>query len=57
MAIGRTFKEFQKAMRSLEIGLKGFESGKFADQDLDKSAILPESSDHLQPTAIPLQSI
>ena len=35
MAIGRTFKEsFQKAMRSLEIGLKGFEAGK-----LDKSAI------------------
>ena len=31
MAIGRTFKEsFQKAMRSLEIGLKGFESGKLA---------------------------
>ena len=27
MAIGRTFKEsFQKAMRSLEIGLKGFEA-------------------------------
>ena len=26
-------------MRSLEIGLKGFESGKLADQDLDKSAI------------------
>ena len=40
MAIGRTFKEsFQKAMRSLEIGLKGFEAGKLADQDLDKSAI------------------
>ncbi|MAK45856.1 MAG: carbamoyl phosphate synthase large subunit [Opitutae bacterium] len=40
MAIGRTFKEsFQKAMRSLEIGLKGFESGKLANQDLDKSAI------------------
>ena len=40
MAIGRTFKEsFQKAMRSLEIGLKGFESGKLADQELDKSAI------------------
>ena len=39
MAIGRTFKEsFQKAMRSLEIGLKGFES-ELADQDLDKSAI------------------
>ena len=40
MAIGRTFKEsFQKAMRSLEIGLKGFEAGKLADQDLDQSAI------------------
>ena len=40
MAIGRTFKEsFQKAMRSLEIGLKGFEAGKLADQQLDKSAI------------------
>jgi carbamoyl-phosphate synthase large subunit len=40
MAIGRTFKEsFQKAMRSLEIGLKGFEAGKLADQELDKSAI------------------
>ena len=40
MAIGRTFKEsFQKAMRSLEIGLNGFEAGKLADQDLDKSAI------------------
>jgi len=40
MAIGRTFKEsFQKAMRSLEIGLKGFEAGKLADQKLDKSAI------------------
>ncbi len=40
MAIGRTFKEsFQKAMRSLEIGLKGFEAGKIADQKLDKSAI------------------
>ncbi|MEC8044271.1 MAG: carbamoyl-phosphate synthase large subunit [Verrucomicrobiota bacterium] len=40
MAIGRTFKEsFQKAMRSLEIGLRGFESGKLADQDLDQSAI------------------
>ena len=40
MAIGRTFKEsFQKAMRSLEIGLKGFEAGKLAEQDLDKSAI------------------
>ena len=40
MAIGRTFKEsFQKAMRSLEIGLKGFEAGKLTDQELDKSAI------------------
>jgi carbamoyl-phosphate synthase large subunit len=40
MAIGRTFKEsFQKAMRSLEIGLKGFEAGKLADQELDNSAI------------------
>ena len=40
MAIGRTFKESsQKAMRSLEIGLKGFESGKLADQELDKSAV------------------
>ena len=40
MAIGRTFKEsFQKAMRSLEIGLKGFEAGKLANQKLDKSAI------------------
>ena len=40
MAIGRTFKEsFQKAMRSLEIGLRGFEAGKLADQKLDNSAI------------------
>jgi carbamoyl-phosphate synthase large subunit len=40
MAIGRTFKEsFQKALRSLEIGLKGFEAGKLNDQDLDKSAV------------------
>ena len=40
MAIGRTFKEsFQKAMRSLEIGLMGFEAGKLANQKLDKSAI------------------
>ncbi len=40
MAIGRTFKEsFQKAMRSLEIGLKGFEAGKLVDQELDKSVI------------------
>jgi len=40
MAIGRTFKEsFQKALRSLEIGLKGFESGKLLELDLDESAI------------------
>jgi carbamoyl-phosphate synthase large subunit len=40
MAIGRTFKEsFQKAMRSLEIGLKGFEAGKLSDQELDASAV------------------
>ena len=40
MAIGRTFKEsFQKAMRSLEIGLKGFEAGKLYGEDLDSSAI------------------
>jgi len=40
MAIGRTFKEsFQKAMRSLEIGLKGFEAGKLVDQKLDSSAL------------------
>ena len=40
MAIGRTFKEsFQKAMRSLEIGLKGFEAGKLAGLELDKSEI------------------
>ena len=40
MAIGRTFKEsFQKALRSLEIGLKGFESGKLLDLDLDDSAL------------------
>jgi len=40
MAIGRTFKEsFQKAMRSLEIGLKGFESGSLAGQNLDDSAL------------------
>ncbi len=40
MAIGRTFKEsFQKAMRSLEIGLKGFEAGKLSDLELDKSAV------------------
>ena len=40
MAIVRTFKEsFQKAMRSLEIGLNGFEAGKLAEQKLDKSAI------------------
>ena len=40
MAIGRTFKEsFQKALRSLEIGLRGFESGKLLEQELDESAI------------------
>jgi carbamoyl-phosphate synthase large subunit len=40
MAIGRTFKEsFQKAMRSLEIGLTGFESGALAGEDLDHSAL------------------
>ena len=40
MAIGRTFKEsYQKAMRSLEIGLKGFEAGKLEGLELDKSAI------------------
>ncbi|MDE0575622.1 MAG: carbamoyl-phosphate synthase large subunit [Opitutales bacterium] len=40
MAIGRTFKEsFQKAMRSLEIGLKGFEAGKLADLELDPSTL------------------
>ena len=40
MAIGRTFKEsFQKALRSLEIGLKGFEAGKLNDQNLDRSVI------------------
>jgi len=40
MAIGRTFKEsFQKALRSLEIGLKGFEAGKLDDQNLDLSAV------------------
>ena len=40
MAIGRTFKEsFQKALRSLETGLRGFESGKLLEQELDKSAI------------------
>ena len=40
MAIGRTFKEsFQKAMRSLEIGLLGFEAGKLKDIDLDSSSI------------------
>ena len=40
MAIGRTFKEsFQKALRSLEIGLKGFEAGKLNDLDLDKPAV------------------
>ncbi|MBL63370.1 MAG: carbamoyl phosphate synthase large subunit [Opitutae bacterium] len=40
MAIGRTFKEsFQKALRSLEIGLRGFESGSLADEKLDKSEL------------------
>jgi carbamoyl-phosphate synthase large subunit len=40
MAIGRTFKEsFQKAMRSLEIGLKGFDAGKLDGEDLDSSVI------------------
>jgi carbamoyl-phosphate synthase large subunit len=40
MAIGRTFKEsFQKALRSLEIGLKGFEAGKLNDLGLDKPAV------------------
>ena len=40
MAIGRTFKEsFQKAMRSFEIGLKGFDAGKLDGEDLDSSAI------------------
>ena len=40
MAIGRTFKEsYQKAMRSLETGLAGFESGVLADKKLDDSAL------------------
>ncbi len=40
MAIGRTFKEsFQKALRSLEIGLRGFESGSLGDEALDASAL------------------
>ena len=40
MSIGRTFKEsFQKAMRSLEIGLKGFEAGHLAPVELDQSAL------------------
>ena len=40
MAIGRTFKEsFQKALRSLEIGLKGFEAGKLRDLVLDDSSL------------------
>ena len=40
MAIGRTFKEsFQKALRSLEIGLLGFEAGKLKELDLDPSSI------------------
>ena len=40
MAIGRTFKEsFQKALRSLEIGLKGFEAGNLTFQKLDLASI------------------
>lgn len=41
MAIGRTFKEsFQKALRSLEIGAKGFVGpGKFVEKITDLSAI------------------
>ena len=40
MAIGRTFKEsFQKALRSLEIGLKGFEGGKLSGVELDMATI------------------
>ena len=40
MAIGRTFKEsFQKALRSLEIGLQGFEAGKLGEMELDNSSI------------------
>ncbi len=40
MAIGRTFREsFQKALRSLEIGLKGFEAGRLKDAILDKSSL------------------
>ena len=40
MAIGRTFKEsFQKAMRSLEIGLKGFDAGKLMGEELDSSMV------------------
>ena len=40
MAIGRTFKEsFQKAMRSLEIGLKGFDAGKLTGEELDSSMV------------------
>ena len=40
MAIGRTFKEsFQKALRSLEIGLKGFESGELLESELNDSLI------------------
>ena len=38
MAIGRTFKESFQKQCVLEIGLKGFEAGKLAEQDLDKSA-------------------
>ena len=40
MAIGRTFKEsFQKALRSLEIGLKGFEAGNLTFQRMDLASI------------------
>ncbi|MFP6887484.1 MAG: carbamoyl-phosphate synthase large subunit, partial [Opitutales bacterium] len=40
MSIGRTFREsFQKAMRSLEIGLKGFEAGKLTEVELDRSSL------------------
>jgi len=37
MAIGRTFKEsFQKAFRSLEIGVEGFADDKWSDDDPDR---------------------
>ena len=39
MAIGRTFRNPPKSNALLEIGLKGFEAGKLADQELDSSAI------------------